>query len=75
MRVIRFRASLWHDGSAGFIDNYFVRGHNSLAFPMRVGEVLPDCRTGVSPDLQNKRLILKADLLLDRWSRAGFHET
>jgi hypothetical protein len=34
-----------------------------------------DHRTGVSPDLQNKRLILKADLLLDRWSRAGFHET
>ena len=30
---------------------------------------------GVSSDLQNKRLILTADLLLDRWSRAGFHET
>ena len=53
----------------------FFRGHYP-GFPIWVGEVLPDDRrNGVSSDLQNKRLILKADLLLDRWSRAGFHET
>ena len=75
MWVIRLTASLWHDGSARFINKYFVRDHIGQAFPIRVGEVLPDCITGVSSDLQNKRLILKADLLLDRWSRAGFHET